>query len=393
MQRQLNDAKFYRQLDGDITDTIQQRVTVYIERMFDDGYIDEKTKKYLVQTNVKPGRFYIRPKIHKTGNPGRPIVSSNSHPTERISQFVDYYINPLVSTLDSHIKDTTDFLNTLSHLGNLPNNAILVTLDVSSLYTNIPHNQGIDACRHFLDTRPNKHIPTETLCDLLRMILTMNNFTFNQQHYLQIHGTAMGTKMAPSFANLFLGIRSSNLRDLLVKAQLPVISTNHFPPGFFRCGQNCATCPYITNGLTSYTFYATGETRSITSHITCNTKNISNRLPNRYFPENCRWVPLIYMVQCNCCNLQYIGETKRRLKDRFNEHRRAVDKTNIKSKPTTVSEHFLSHSNHSHTDMQLIPLEKIHSSRDSVRKARESHLIDKAMTLEPHGLNRRDELL
>ena len=98
------------------------------------------------------------------------------------------------------------------------------------------------------------------------------------------------------------------------------------------------------------------ETRSITSHITCNTKNV------------------IYMVlQCNRCNLQYIGETKRRLKDRFNEHRRAVDKTNIKSKPTTVSEHFLSHSNHSHTDMQLIPLEKIHSSRDSVRKARESH--------------------
>ena len=38
--RQLNDAKFYRQLDGDITDTIQERVTVYIERMFNDGYID-----------------------------------------------------------------------------------------------------------------------------------------------------------------------------------------------------------------------------------------------------------------------------------------------------------------------------------------------------------------
>ena len=45
------------------------------------------------------------------------------------------------------------------------------------------------------------------------------------------------------------------------------------------------------------------------------------------------------------------------------------------------------------TDLQLIPLEKIHSSRESVRKARESHLIDKAMTLEPRGLNRRDELL
>ena len=54
---------------------------------------------------------------------------------------------------------------------------------------------------------------------------------------------------------------------------------------------------------------------------------------------------------------------------------------------------FLSHSNHSHTGMQLVPLEKIRSSRDSVRKARESHLIDKALTLEPHGLNRGDEVL
>ena len=85
-------------------------------------------------------------------------------------------------------------------------NVFLVTLDVSSLYTNIPHNEGIDACRHFLDThiRNPSTISTETLCDLIRMILTMNNFTFNDKNYLQIHGTAIGTRMAPSYANLFL---------------------------------------------------------------------------------------------------------------------------------------------------------------------------------------------
>ena len=36
------------------------------------------------------------------------------------------------------------------------------------------------------------------------MILTMNNFSFNDKHHLQTHGTAMGTRMPPSYANLFL---------------------------------------------------------------------------------------------------------------------------------------------------------------------------------------------
>ena len=97
------------------------------------------------------------------------------------------------------------------------------------------------------------------------------------------------------------------------------------------------------------------------------------------------------MIRCNRCHLQCIGETTRRLKDRLNEHRRSVDKTNIQSKPTTVAEHFLSHPNQCHADIQLIPLEIIHSSRDSIRKARVSFLIDLGRTLEPHGMNRRDE--
>ena len=77
---------------------------------------------------------------------------------------------------------------------------------MSSLYTNIPHNEGIDACRHFLNTRDRNapSISTETLCDLICMILTMSNFSFNNKHYLQTHSTAIGTRMAPSYANLFL---------------------------------------------------------------------------------------------------------------------------------------------------------------------------------------------
>ena len=56
---------------------------------------------------------------------------------------------------------------------------------------------------------------------------------------------------------------------------------------------------------------------------------------------------------------------------------------------TLVSEHF-SQADHHINEVLLIPFEL--SNRDSVRKAREAHLTDKAMYLEPHGINRRDEL-
>ena len=62
------------------------------------------------------GQFYVLPKIHKQGTPRHPIVSSNPHPTERISQFVDYHLKPLAQTTYSSIKDTTHFLNKLQQL-------------------------------------------------------------------------------------------------------------------------------------------------------------------------------------------------------------------------------------------------------------------------------------
>ena len=55
-----------------------------------------------------------------------------------------------------------------------------------------------------------------------------------------------------------------------------------------------------------------------------------------------------------------------------------------------LSEHFLCN-NHNATDMQLIPLELVQCNRDSVRKAREVYLIERGQTLEPQGLNKKDE--
>jgi hypothetical protein len=55
-------------------------------------------------------------------------------------------------------------------------------MDVTSLYTNIPHNDGIEACREAWDQRAVKEPPTECLVQLLTLVLKHNNFTFNGEH-------------------------------------------------------------------------------------------------------------------------------------------------------------------------------------------------------------------
>ena len=78
--------------------------------MKENSHIDKNTFDYLKPDKPKVGRFYLLPKIHKVNNPGRPIVSANGHPTEKISEFVDFHLRPHVEALPSHLKDTTDYL-------------------------------------------------------------------------------------------------------------------------------------------------------------------------------------------------------------------------------------------------------------------------------------------
>ena len=127
--------------------------------------------------------------------------------TERISGFVSSFLNNLVSKLPSYIQDTTHFLLELENLKSieLPSNSFFVTLDVVSLYPNIPHKEGCEASQYFLNQRDYPEIPTLFILSLIKFVLTHNNFTFNDQHFLQLMGTAMGTRMGPGYACLFMG--------------------------------------------------------------------------------------------------------------------------------------------------------------------------------------------
>ena len=79
-------------------------------------------------------------------------------------------------------------------------------LDITSLYTNIPHNEGIQSIKEMLAIHKpsNSLLHNSYIIELLEVVLTKNNFELNGKHYHQVSGTAMGTKLAPLYANLFM---------------------------------------------------------------------------------------------------------------------------------------------------------------------------------------------
>ena len=204
-ERQLNNYNFYRKLDHNPIQDHVNLINNTLDEFKGNNELSPEIADGLKPLEPKTPRLYMLPKIHKEGNPGRPVVSSVNCHTSKISKFVDYHIQPLAKELPSYVKDTTDFINKIKDIGPLPSNSYLFTMDVSSLYTNIPHNEGLHALREKLDLRQNKSVSTKVLVTLMTLILTLNNFIFNGINYLQIKGCAIGTNSSPSFVNIFLG--------------------------------------------------------------------------------------------------------------------------------------------------------------------------------------------
>ena len=132
------------------------------------------------------------------------VSSVNSH-TEKLSAYVDEFLRPLAEKIPSHVKDTTDFILRPRKLGKLPKGCYMVTLDVSSLYTNIDTDEGLGIIKEELEKISSSSPSAETLTSLLEKVLKMNNLVFDNENYLQVKGTAMGTRAAPNFAHVYMG--------------------------------------------------------------------------------------------------------------------------------------------------------------------------------------------
>ena len=102
----------------------------------------------------------------------------NCH-TLKISEYIDYHLQPIVKEIPSYIQDTTDFLRKINQIDIAPNNSYLASLNVKSLYTNIPNVEGMKSVKTSLE-KYFKQKASNTI-----------NFIFNCKNYLQIKGCAM----------------------------------------------------------------------------------------------------------------------------------------------------------------------------------------------------------
>lgn len=85
-----------------------------------------------------------------------------------------------------------------------PENVILFTMDVKALYPNVPKKEALEACQEALQNRSNQDIPTEAVMQMLNTVLDNNIFEFEDNHYLQKDGTAIGSKLGKNFACTYM---------------------------------------------------------------------------------------------------------------------------------------------------------------------------------------------
>ena len=133
------------------------------------------------------------------------MVSSIGSHKSKISKYVDYHIQPISKELKSYVQVTSDFIEKLNQVGTVPENTYLVSMDVRSLCTNIPNDEGMKALEESPDACQSKTKTTKIITTLMWLILTLNNFIFNSLDHLQIKGYSMGSNCSPSYATIFYG--------------------------------------------------------------------------------------------------------------------------------------------------------------------------------------------
>ena len=150
-ERQLQQKQHYMKLDNfeKTKNKYIKEVEKSLRSLKNREYIDDDIFKILFRPNPRTSNLNLLPKIHKKNNPGRPIINSVGSLTETISALVDEILRKYSKLAKSYIKDTSHFLQEIQNI-EIHHGDIIATVDVTALYTNIPHQDGIHKVKEFL---------------------------------------------------------------------------------------------------------------------------------------------------------------------------------------------------------------------------------------------------
>ena len=174
--------------------------------------------------------------------------------------------------------------------------------------------------------------------------------------------------------------RPKNLRDLLVRAKLTPNKGNHKKrdgntPSNPCSTRNCRYCPRLNkSGRVKCT---TSKREYVSKHnVTCKSSNI------------------VYCLTCKCCGIQYVGQTKNRLMDRFQAHFYNISHNRPRSE---IGKHFNGPGHRGLEDIEIHILDFIHAhpagnKSKYLRDLVEFNWVQRLHTNAPLGLNSMDPL-
>jgi hypothetical protein len=216
------ESKFKRMTrEQDKTRAIEKAVCKLLSRLKQEGVIDQATLEQIRPTGTVIPRMYGLPKVHKPGVPLRPILDMHNSPYHQLAKWLVSLLEPLRKEISTHsVKDSFDFVNHIERVH--PVNQQMFSLDVSSLFTNVPLVETINYICEQIELRGMRiGIPVPDLKKLLLLCTHNVQFSFDNQIYRQIDGVAMGSPLGPLLADIFMSkLENGPLNNLIGEFKL-----------------------------------------------------------------------------------------------------------------------------------------------------------------------------
>ena len=200
----LNDTNTYMRLAKDTSDSLRIKINKTLKEILTErNFPTELIQNLQTPTSARCQEFYALPKTHKEDLKIRPIVSACGGIFDRLGWLLQTILKPLLDHVPAHLKNTSDLIKRFdaldadSIIGMIP-----ISLDVISLYTNIPVNEAIETTLEYvLKDKPGIHgLLNRDLWELLHLLLDNDVFSYNNIFFQQIRGLAMGNRLSGTLA-------------------------------------------------------------------------------------------------------------------------------------------------------------------------------------------------